>query len=293
MKEIISLIGIHLFFPLMLFAQLPITHVYLFDYEDKERFELYNTRLLTFDNEDGYNNQPAFIGGELFITQSHRLNGKIQTDIVSLDFKREWKSRMTRSGSSEYSPTACPDGEHFSVIRAFENGVQQLWKLPLDKKGYGESFFPQITNVGYHCWLNENEVAMFLVDEEQGHELVIGNIRTGDITHVSFNVGRCIKKSPKGNLIYVHKVGDSIWQIKSRNIDTDETFILSQTLPENEDFEILPDGRIITGYQGVLYRLEPDKGNEWSRIFSMDNIIGEKEITRIAIDNGKIALVCK
>ncbi len=274
-------------------AQLPNTQIYTFDFTDGSEFKLYNTKFLSFDNKTGYNNQPTFIGDELYYTRSFKKFGKEQTDIVALDVKNKLKSQVTKSLSSEYSPTLCPDRKHFSVVRAFENGVQQLWKLPLDRQDTGEALFPQITNIGYHCWMNEYEVALFLVDEEKGHELVIGDLRTGDITHVSFNVGRCLMKSPKGNLIYVHKVSDTVWQLKSRNIQTDETVLLTQTLPETEDYAIMPDGRIITGYDGHLYRLEPQQGNEWISLIRVNHIIDNKEITRIAVKKGKIAIVAK
>ncbi len=274
-------------------VQLPTTQIYLFDYSDDTEFKLQNTKLLSHHNKSGYNNQPAFIDNQLYISQSFLKYGEEQTDIVALDYKNKLKSRVTKSKSSEYSPTACPDRKHFSVIRAFEDGVQQLWKLPLDRQDHGDALFAQMTNVGYHCWLNEYEVALFLVDEEKGHELVIGDIRTGDITHVSFNVGRCIKKSTKGNLIYVHKVSEDVWQLKSRNIKTGETFLLSQTLPKKEDFEVMPDDRLITGYDGYLYRLEPENGNEWESLIRINHIIDNKEITRIAVSDDKIALVVK
>ncbi len=274
-------------------GQLPNTQIYVFDYEEDEKFKLSNTKLLTYDNKTGYSNQPSFIRDKLYITQSSRAFVKTQTDIFALDLKNKYKSKVTRSRSNEYSPTPCPDGENFSVIRQFDTGVQQLWRLPLDQQDYGDALFPQITNVGYHCWLNDNEVALFLVDEKEGHELVIGDIRTGDVRHVSFNVGRCIKKSPKGNLVYVHKVSDNSWQLKSRNIQTDQTVVLAQTLPQNKDFDILPDGRLICGYEGSLYRLEPEAGNEWVSITRIGHIIGNKEITRIAVNNDKIAIVAK
>ncbi len=278
----------------LLMAQLPTSNILLIDYlQTKKKLKIYNPKLLTFHNHKGYNNQPTFVLGELYYTQSSMLNDTVQTDIFSLDIKNKIKTRITKTSSSEYSPTLCPDGIHFSVIRAEKNGDQLLWKLPLNRKGYGSPIFKDIKNVGYHCWLNEKEVALFLVNEEKDHQLVIGDVETGKIFHIAYNVGRCFKKMLDGRLVYLQKNKDSIWKIKAMNIKTGVRTDIADAFPNKEDFDFLPDGSLITAFEGYLYKIKPFKELNWQKVANLNSITQGKTITRIAIHNGKIAFVVK
>jgi len=276
-------------------AQLPKTEVFSFNYSSakKGKINVSSPKLLSFDNKSGYNNQPAFINDDIYISQSSFLGGKQQTDIVALNTTAKTKSIVTKTKSSEYSPTAHPDGKHFTVIQAREDGKQFLVKYQLDRKGKGEILFENKTNIGYHCWLSANKVALFLVDESKGHHLVIGDVTTGATKHVAFNVGRCIKKSQSGNLIYLDKEIDGNWKLKTVLTNTGQTLLLGQILEGEEDFEILPDGYIITGHQGSIYKLIPEKGSEWVPIVSLKKFVKTKKITRIAVKGNKLVVVAE
>lgn len=274
-------------------AQLPKTEVFSFNYAParKGKINVFNPKLLTHDNKSGYNNQPSFINDDIYISQSSFLGGKQQTDIVALNTTAKTKSIVTKTNSSEYSPTPHPDGKHFTVIQAREDGKQYLVKYSLDRKAKAEILFEDKTNIGYHCWLSAEKVALFLVDESKGHHLVIGNVKTGATKHVAFNVGRCLKKSQSGNLIYLDKEVDGNWKLKTVLINTGQTLLLGQMLEGEEDFEILPDGYIITGHKGSIYKLVPEKGSEWVPIANLRNLVKTRKITRIAAKGSKLVLV--
>ncbi len=281
-------------FSTSLWSQLPKTEIFHFNFEStgkKKKWTISNPKLLTFDNKNGYNNQPSFIGDEIYITQSSYSNGGDQTDIVALNVNNKTKSRVTQTGDNEYSPTAHPDGQSFSVIKQYKDGRQHLVKYAMDRKGKGKILFSKHSNIGYHCWLTSTKVALFLVDEAKGHRLVIGDTQTGAIKHVAFNVGRCLKKSPNGNLIYLDKEIEGNWRLKTLKPETGQTILLGQTLTDEEDFEVLPNGYIITGHMGNIYRLEPENGSEWVPIVSLKSFIKNKKISRIAVKDNQLALV--
>lgn len=276
-------------------AQLPKTEVFSFTFSEakKKRWNLSSPKLLSFDNRNGYNNQPSFIGDDIYITQSAFLSGKEQTDIIALNINDRTKSVVTRTKTSEYSPTPHPDGKHFTVIKQELNGKQYLVKHRLDKKGKGEYLFKNTTNIGYHCWLSDTKVALFLVDESKGHKIVIGDVTTGATKHVAFNVGRCMKKAPNGNLIYLDKQVKDDWKIKTLKVETGQTIMLGSILEGVEDFELLSDGYIVAAKDGIIHKFYPEKGKEWLPIANLKPYVKTKKVTRIAIKGNRLVIVAE
>ncbi len=275
-----------------LFAQekLPVTNAYLFDMEQRTDNDFFfrNPRFLTLDNNRGYNNQPSFILGELFITS--RVPNGLQTDIFALDYDNWIKTRVTQTSESEYSPQIMPDGINFSVIRVEEDGSQRLWALPLDQKGTGDVLFPEVKNVGYHCWINNKTVAMFLVSKP--HKLVLGDISTGTTKFVTSNIGRGLAKLPSGDLAFIYKRFDGKWSVRSMNKQNYRVNELVPTLANSEDFVCLKDGTLIMGKGSKLYKFNINRDPYWREIVDFSKY-GIFNITRLAVTDGKIAIVTK
>ncbi len=270
-------------------AQLPNTEVWLFSYrmENANDLTIYHPRLLTWENRGGYNNQPHFINNEVYITRSF---GNNQTDIVSYNLSKNTKSRVTNSSLSEYSPTLHPDKKHFSVVRVEENNDQRLWLMPLDRSDQGEVVAPEITNVGYHCWLNKNEVALFLVDESSGHEIVIYNTSSKTKKSIATNVGRTMKRMPNGDLLFIRKGNYGKWFFKRYMMANNRSATMGEIPEGSEDFDVLPDGDIIQiRKDGIfVYRTGSDRG--WKKIGTIPAFLRGK-ITRVATDDRRLALV--
>ena len=119
--------------------QLPVTHLYLFDFNQKSDslFECTNPKYLTDFNRFGYNNQPFFVGNDvLFLTCQFPMD-TTQTDIYALNLgTKKQKSQITVTPESEYSPTIIPKGNaggslEFSAIRVEMDGTQRLWRFLL------------------------------------------------------------------------------------------------------------------------------------------------------------------
>ena len=269
---------------------LPKTNLFLFDLE-KESDSLYNftnPRLLTDFNSDGYNNQPAFMSEhELYLTVGFPGDG--QTDIYKLDIEKKTKLQVTRTAESEYSPTLMPDGRDFSTVRVEmdDRQSQRLWSFPFSRSNNGKPFFPSVTNIGYHYWLDNYRVALFIVGEPA--YLAVGDVRDGSIQDLTTDIGRGFQTSPAGNLAYIHKATESTWYIKEMNNETLRSRIIAPTLEGSEDFCVLPDGTVLMGRGHKLYKYHPKKDTEWFEIgdFRYYNI---NAITRLAT-NGKGQLV--
>ncbi len=277
--------------PVFVLGQLPATNVYVFDmkvFNTSDTYSFTNPRLLTGDNFEGYNNQPQFINGELYITSQR---DSLQTDIYKFNLKKRVQTRITGTIESEYSPTAMPDNKHISVVRVSADGndTQQLWKLPATG-GKASLLVDSITAIGYHEWLNERIVALFIVGEP--HQLILANTKTGDFRKVRSEIGRCLQKTPEGNLSFVHKNEEEGWYIKVVNPANFTIRPVIATLPGSEDFVWTPEGTIYMANGSKLYRYKSGLDDDWYEVADFSSY-GIKKITRMAIENNQIAIVAQ
>ena len=246
-------------------------------------------KYLTAFNEGTYNNQPYFFSNnDLYLTSYVESEG--QTDIIHLDLRSERLYEVTNTEQSEYSPTPVPGGKHFSCIKVYaeDNNAQFLWKYPISKEHGGSPVFKKIKNVGYHQWLNENEVAMFLVGDP--HRFVIGNSTTQNIRLIIENIGRTFKLTKDNKLMFIHKINESLFYIKEYDPTLKRATIVAKTLEGKEDFDLLDDGSLVMGSGSVLYRYVPGQSIQWKPWVDLA-AYGIEEISRIASSGNRIALV--
>jgi len=274
----------------MTWSQLPINEIYMLEYEiENGEVSIINPTLLTGFNKSGYNNQPHFFGPDnLYITSNHY--ERTHTDFIRLDLENEIYYRITATDSiSEFSPTSnAPDG-FFSAVRIeADQSTQSLWLYPDSHEGSGHRVLYNLNNVGYHCWLSSEEVALFLVTDPI--TLHIGNINTGQVTKLMENIGRCLKVNEDGELLFVHKLRPDLWYIKSYDLENKFARIICQTRPGSEDFDILEDGSLIMAEGSRLFRLHPDESKNWESIADLSEL-GISEISRIETSRDKIAIV--
>ncbi len=240
-------------------------------------------------NPDGYNNQPAFINPrELYITTD--LYDRNFTDFVRLDIQNEEYYRVTATDSiSEYSPTPKAIKSYFSAVRVEKDGkTQSLWLYPENHQTYGKRVLSDLGNIGYHCWLSEEEVALFLVDEPM--QLAIGNIKEDKTQVVLENIGRCFRQNSDGNLVFVHKSDPETSYIKSYDVETNKVTSIIKTLPGSEDFELLNDGTFIMGSKSKLFKLNPARENDWIEVIDLAEF-DILNITRLAFSRNRLVLV--
>lgn len=269
-------------------GQLPGTNVYSFDIDNANGVVTIGSGIYVSGfNKGGYNNQPSFINGEIYLTSNWKEEG--QTDILALDLNSRSLNRVTATPESEYSPTLMPDKDYFSVVRVEQDGKdsQVLWKYPIDRSNHGEKIFDNITNVGYHIWINRSLVGMFLVGEP--HTLVVRNVFADHNKILAQNIGRSLH-TKGGNLIYIEKSSDEAWYIMSYNSYTEEYNKIIQTLPKREDFLLLHDGTILMGDGSSLFAYNGKIHTSWTKIADLSPY-GISNITRLATDHKKLLLV--
>lgn len=288
-----------------LFAQaLPVTQVFCFNMEQltDSLFEFSNPLYLTDFNQGGYNNQPCWINeNELFLTVQFASDTS-QTDIYSLNIEDRALTRVTATPDSEYSPLVMPVGfsmnkensRQFSVVRVENDGksTQRLWQFPIDRSNNGKPVFQNVTEIGYHQWINRQKVALFIVGENGApHNLSIANPATEFANSITNNIGRCMQLLPTGDLAYVTKLDDQSWLLKRLNTTTYRSELITATLPQCEDFCILKDGTILMGKGSKLYKFNRAYDVSWLEIADFA-YYGIRNISRLAVSpDGKLAIV--
>jgi dipeptidyl aminopeptidase/acylaminoacyl peptidase len=250
----------------------------------------------------GYDNQPGFMpDGQSFLFTSQREND--QTDIFRYDIKTGATTQLTRTPESEYSPTLMPGGKSFSVVRVEADKTQRLWKFPLAGGSVASLVVDNVKPVGYHLWLDERTLALFVLGDEkakQPNTLRLVTLKKGEPTAIEVstlhvNVGRSLQRVPRRDAFsFVHKTAPDDWLIKIIDVRAHTTELLTKTLPGSEDLAWLPDGSILMAQDSKLFRFDPAREHAWQQVADFAPA-GLRKITRIAVSpkSDRLALVAQ
>jgi len=273
-------------------AQVPSTDLYVFKLtqDDTLRWHIHSPIFISAWNQGNYTNQPEWLDRHTLLVSAQR-NGESQKDIYLLDLDGHVVRRLTATPENEFSPLLTPDRQNFSVVRQVHGDVvdQQIVQFPLDPKRRGHEILPGIKNVGYYCWMNADQLALYLVDNPA--KLALATPSDGVPQIFSSGVGRCLRRNSSGDLIYVHKYSETFWFLKSLDPVTRTSQILIETLSGKEDFAISSGGSFFMASGSTLYVFDPVKSDQWMPLFDLA-VFGLHDITRLAIsDDNKIAIV--
>ena len=256
------------------------SEIYLADLEITEKgITLSNPKNIT--NRKGYDNQPSFHPDKPFLYFSS-FNEQDRADIMVYNYRNHKLEPFTQTPEREYSPTVTPDEKFISCIIQRDDDTQDLGKFPI--KGGAPVVLINNLKVGYHAWLDENRLALFVLGEP--HTLRIFDQRTRKDSVVIKGIGRSLHKIPNQNKFSFVDKSSSKWMIKSFGSGVMET--IAETLPGREDLTWTPDGRIIMtdGRQFFFY---DSVNKKWQMFFASDL----KGVSRLAVskDGKKIAFV--
>ncbi len=241
-------------------------------------------------NRDGYDNQPSFLpDGKGLLFTSIRENN--QADIYRYDLATQKVERVTNTGESEYSPTVTPDQKFFSTIRVEADRTQRLWKFPL-RDGEPSLVLTNIKPVGYHVWVDDNTLALFVLGQPNSLQLV--DVKTEKAEVLANNIGRALHRVPGqvNKISFVHKAAEKEWVVKELDVKTRQIAPLINTLPGSEDCVWLPDGTLLMAQGSKLFKWQRGKDKDWQEVADLLTA-GVTGITRLAVSpkGDKLALV--
>jgi hypothetical protein len=250
-------------------------------------------RFLTAYNRTGYNNQPSFFSNNELYLSVQTPEDTTQTDIYALDLAASTRTRVTATtATAEYSPTLMPGGKRFSAVRVEEDGRQRLWSFPLDRSDNGRPEISKIEDVGYHCWLRDTLLALFIVgDNSNPHTLQLVGTKAQKTLRIASYIGRCLQKHPNGSLVFVQKPTDQTWFLKKYDLQKQAAEVIVKMPSGTEDFVILPDGAFLCGNGSKLWQYHPRRQQEWREVADLAKY-GIKKIGRLALSKeGRLVIV--
>jgi WD40-like Beta Propeller Repeat len=244
-------------------------------------------------NSPGYDNQPSFTrdGAAVFFTSARRG----QMDIYRYDTATKSVTAVTTTPESEYSATLTPDGRYISVIRVEADKTQRLWKFPL-AAGEPSLVFTEVKPVGYHAWLDENTVAMFVLGEPA--TLQVGDTRSGTAEIVAKDIGRSLVPMPGGGVSFVQRTGQGTERTMTISLLTvkngvKSTSALTAVAPSaTEEFVAwMPDRTLLMSGGGKLYSWRQGDA-AWREVADLE-AFGLRNVSRLAVSpkGDRLALV--
>jgi len=284
----------HIFVNLMLLAafamvqaQVPSTDIFISDISTDSRGEYIFSEPLNITAREGYDNQPFFDSNGLIYYTS--LRDSTGTDIYRYDPSDKKHLRITKSAESEYSPTPVPGSNDISVVRVDKDSLQRLYQVRSDGKT-ARLILKDQDSVGYHCWIDEKKLALFILGEPATLRFIDMTTQTPET--VASGIGRCISRIPgTGEISFVEKTKESGWFIKAYFPDSKKTAFLMQTLEGSEDYAWTPDKNLLMGKNGKLYISDPYSGKPWKEIADFSRSAGNFYRLAVSNDGKRIAFV--
>lgn len=254
--------------------------------------------LVRITDTDAYTNQPYFFTNEnLFYTQM--ISSEEQMDVFSFSIATGEHKNLSQSPQSEYSPTPMPNQSSFSVIRVNESGLQELWAFNMQGKAISH-LASAIEPVGYHVWLDEENLLLFVLGEPHTLQLVAANDPKQAAKLLDGNIGASLVRYKQSNwYLYSRKSEEGHW-LKGYNKETRKTRRVAR-LPDNTDYYALsPSGYAFTSDGNNIYvRKIIEQNNKLQPLEKWEVVaIGTKAcqqgVSRMAIspDESMIAMVC-
>ena len=252
-------------------------------------------------NSPGYDNQPFFApdGQTIFFTSARgdvsSKCGSPQTDVYRFDLTSRALSRVTETADCEYSPTVTPDGKHLSAIRVEPDGTQRLWQFTVGG-GSPAVILQDVKPVGYHAWLDERTLALFVLGQPPTLQVV--SLPTGKAEIVATNIGQSIQKIPGGGVSFVQQSGEgeqralTVTKVALEN-GRAVTTALTAAVPGARQAHLAwtPDGTLLMANEGTLHAWSAGQRG-WRAIADL-TALGLRNVTRLAVSpkGDRIAIV--
>ena len=272
--------------PTSVCAQVPGTDLYRIRMRDGLLAQLSAPENLTA--RSGYDNQPGFLpdGSGLRYTS---IDSSAQADIYFLDLATGESRPLTRTQTSEYSPTPVPGSDRFSVVRVEEDSAQRLWSFGVDGSD-PQLLLPDVPGVGYHAWGNESELLLFVLGEP--HELHRAKPGEEGSERIAVDIGRCLQRIPGDDAwSFVRADPDGGWTISRLDRVSGAISPIADTPASTvEDYCWTPGGKLWSSDGSSILEWKPGAPGSWESVRNLapDGISG---ISRMAVSPIGDALV--
>ena len=266
-----------------------------------------------------YDNQPSFTqDGRQILFSSVRgaavasrgagapSSGTPLTDIYRYEISSRSLFRVTYTPEGEFSPTVMPDGRYISVVRVEADGAQRLWRVSDNgPKSETSVILGDVKPVGYHAWIDERTVALFVLGERgYAATLQVADTQSGKAQVVASNIGRSLQRTPSGAISFVQREAGSadappavmVKQLFSAKAPeqasiTVEPLVRPPSGATDPYLAWTPDGTLLVAVNSIIYRWRAGETG-WTAVANLGGF-GLREVSRLAVSpkGDRIAIV--
>ncbi|WP_100655706.1 TolB family protein [Alteromonas flava] len=195
-----------------------------------------------------YHNQPYFSadGAVLYYTAADAAG---QTDLYQYNMATSTTRNITQSSTSEYSPTPRSTQPALSGIWVDKNGKQWLAQWSFDAPQPQKLL--DVEPIGYHVWLNDSEVLVFVLSTEEGgkHSLQRATIlpTSNNPRIIDTDIGASLWAIPQqpDKFSYSKRIGD-VHYLMEYDASSHRTRRLALLPTSSQYYAWTPDGRAVT-----------------------------------------------
>ncbi len=239
-----------------------------------------------------YDNQPHFVpdGSGLWYTVNDQQSG--QADIWRYDFASRRVTRVTQSSpESEYSATPLPDGSGISTIRVEADSLQRLWAFQADGSN-GQVILPDIAPVGYHAWVDETTIVMFVLGSPP--TLQRADTRSGRATVITENIGRSIQRIPGTfDVSYVQRHEDGTSTIMRLPGDGSAPEAIAEGVSGGDYHAWTPNRVLLMADGPIVYGRRMGTSEEWATVADFTDLHISLSRLAVSADGSQIAMVAE
>jgi hypothetical protein len=254
----------------------------------------------------GANFQPAFTrDGRAVLFASDRSGSN---NVYRHELASGQTTALTATPHNLYSPTPLPDGSGFSAIRVvdadpaygIERTAPSLWRFGWD----GQEIAPvvPVMRVGYHAWVDEQRLALFIVDdvpERNAHRAVLFNRATGQSTPLTDKPGRSLGRTADSKrALFVDQTDSARWQLRAQGEGeaTPQVMVETPIGPAGEKdpnrsqyFAALPDGSVLMARGTLLLRWNGKPGSGFESLAELPGVKGSIRNITASPDGTRLA----
>ncbi|KAA3618064.1 MAG: hypothetical protein DWQ05_08450 [Calditrichaeota bacterium] len=281
MKILITILCCFYFSPLLAAQTPPGSDVFLLTFESGSRAVESVKNISEFP---GYDNQPAFTPDDSAIIWAS-IRDSIQADVFSFNLNTRKTMQLTQTEESEYSPTPLQVNPLvFTTVRVEKDGTQRLWQYS-EKTKLFNLLLPDIKPVGYHTWVDSQNLALFVLGEP--HALFLVDKKNGKQFKVAGNIGRCLQKIPGQNAIsFVQKSAGSDWHINAVNMHDRVISKVARVLPGREDYVWFDNSSLLMAQGAKIYKMDLSAEKMWMEFLNLQEY-GVDSINRMALSKNR------
>ena len=210
-------------------------------------------------------------------------------DIKKYDYLQKATVAITHTAENEFSPTITPDGKFISCILQRKNGKQDLVRYSLT--GGGPAVLIDNLKVGYHAWLDNNSLLLFVLEDTSTNSLHYYNLVTKENKKLATDIGRSLQRVPGKQAVSFIKKPPGEWLIKAYDAVTKKIITIMPAFHATEFIAWTKKGLAIMSDGKDIY-FAKQQNNNWQKI-KIPGDMPSKNITRLALNDQdtKLAVV--